>query len=195
MSSAESTSSRVSSKRALFTSPIESKNLLKPLVIAKEISTRGRLPRRSLFSPVNDENKKRRRSTSPDHDVENRGGKLRRLESPTRLPKSQSFSIAPSTSSSNLGEQFRKTLLYRTQSEMISQPGTSLSTNNLNLGYRDPLTVVVKNVRLAFGLSWEFFFQLFVSFVENSLVRFERSESKRDFQGARKVQGTCKPAR
>jgi hypothetical protein len=147
VASVESTSSRVSSKRALFTSPIESKNLMKPFVLNKEFPQRGRLPRRSLFSPVNDENKKRRRSTSPDQDSENRGGKIRRFDSPTRLPKSQSFSIAPSTSSSTFADNYRKTLLYRTQSEMISQPSTSTSTTNLNLGFKDPLTNDIKKVR------------------------------------------------
>jgi hypothetical protein len=145
MSSAESSSSRISSKRALFTSPIESNELFKPLVLPKDFTHRARLPRRSLFSPVNDENKKRQRSTSPDS--ENRVGKVRRLESPTRMPKSQSFSIAPSTSSLNLAESYRKNLIYRTQSEMFSQSSTKPGPSNVVLGYTKPLSADVKAVR------------------------------------------------
>lgn len=155
-SSAESSSSRVSSKRALFTSPIDSNELFKPLVLSKDFTHRARLPRRSLFSPVNDENKKRQRSTSPN--AENRLGKVRRLESPTRMPKSQSFSIAPSISTLNLAESYRKNLMYRTQSEMFSQTSTTTGASNVILGYTKPLCADVKAVRNSKAKLMKFFF-------------------------------------
>lgn len=133
--------SRASSKRALFTSPMQSK---KPLpVVINELPMRGRLPRRSLFSPVSDENKKRKRSNSPDQDVENREGKLRRFDSPTRMPKSQSFSVAPSSSSSSMENRLK--MLYRTQSEVFNNS----TEGSGSLGFKGPITNVEKNVRIA----------------------------------------------
>lgn len=132
--------SRVSSKRALFTSPLNSQPqpTLSLSLAPKEIPQRANLPRRSLFSP--EEQKKRKRSTSPDQDAENRCGKQRRMQSPTRMPKSQSFSMAPATST---GESFRKQLFQRTQSE-VAIPGSSQP----KLGYTEhPLPAVVKKVR------------------------------------------------
>lgn len=129
--------SRVSSKRALFTSPVEPCRPFISSLSQREITLRGRLPRRTLFSPPNDENKKRKRSTSPDGVDENRAEKNRRLKSPTRMHKSQSFSIAPSTSSSILDEHFRKRLIYRTQSETVAQKTES---TDVKLGYMAKLT-------------------------------------------------------
>lgn len=108
----------------------------------KEVSIRGRLPRRTLFSPASDENKKRRRSQSPDQDAENRGGKHRRLESPTRMPKSQSFSVAATSSTSTLDAHFRKKLFGRTQSEVMAPASSSRS---VALGFRETLTKDIKN--------------------------------------------------
>ena len=133
--------SRVSSKRALFTSPLDSKpsTSFSVAVAVKEIPQRSKLPRRTLFSP--EEQKKRKRSTSPDQDAENRCGKQMRMQSPTRLLKSQSFSLAPSTSRS---ETFRKQLFQRTQSEAVIQG----SSGKAKLGYTEhPLPPVVKKVR------------------------------------------------
>lgn len=134
---------RVSSKRALFTSPLETRNFSK-LSLPKDVPSR--LPRRSLFSP---ENNKRRRSTSPDHDTENRCGKQRRIASPTKLAKSQSFSIASTSASSAVNESFRKRLFCRTQSEIFPQLSSTQSSSApcLNLGFKDPLNDTVKRVR------------------------------------------------
>lgn len=136
-------SSRVSSKRALFTSPLDTKpsTSLSSSIAPKEVQQRAKLPRRTLFSP--EEQKKRKRSTSPDQDAENRCGKQQRLQSPTRMPKSQSFSMAPSTS----GETFRKQLFQRTQSE-VAIPGSG-GSKTTKLGYTEhPLPAVVKKVKL-----------------------------------------------
>lgn len=128
---------RVSSKRALFTSPVEPCRPLISSLSQREISLRGRLPRRTLFSPPNNENKKRKRSTSPDADNENRTEKNRRLQSPTRMHKSQSFSIAPSSSSLTFDERFRKRLIYRTQSETVAQ---KIEGTEVKLGYKEKLS-------------------------------------------------------
>lgn len=125
-------------------SPIESKMAVNLTIAPKEVPIRGRLPRRTLFSPANDENKKRRRSTSPDQDAENRGGKHRRLESPTRMPKSQSFSVASTSSASTMDEHYRKRLFYRTQSDVVPCATTSSNVNNVNIGYKEPLTKEIK---------------------------------------------------
>lgn len=121
-----------SSKRALFMSPVSN---------SASTSSRGLLPRRNLFSPQ--QAQKRRRSPSPDE--ENRFGKNRRLESPSKhqqnLMKSRSFSIAaPSTSMGSLDEHYKKTLFYRTQSEV------ALNKSSNNLGFRRPLSDVEKKV-------------------------------------------------
>lgn len=134
-----------SSKRALFTSPAKSS---KQLPSSKETSTmRGVLPRRNLFAPA--EATKRKRSPSPD--AENRFGKSRRLESPSKHPnqfltKSKSFSIAaPSTSAGSLDEHYRKTLYYKTQSEVSLHQSSDLKNN---LGFRRPLNEDEKKVKL-----------------------------------------------
>lgn len=130
--------SRASTKRALFTN--SSEKSAKPQVASKDNLACGKLPRRSLFSP--DANQKRKRSDSPDHDAENREGKLRRILSPTKLPKSQSFSMAPSSSSSSTISNVNKRLLFRTQSEIVPQA----IEGNVGLGYRQAMTDVVKKV-------------------------------------------------
>lgn len=95
---------RSSSKRALFTSP------------ASRPSTSRDLPARPLI--IYDD-KKRRRSPSPSQDAENQCGKQRRVNSPARLLKSQSFSLLPSTTTSSSLENLRVRDSYqRTQSEM-----------------------------------------------------------------------------
>lgn len=136
--------SRVSSKRALFTSPLDSKpsTSFSVAVAVKEIPQRSNLPRRNLFSP--EKQRKRKLSTSPDHDAENRCDKQMRIQSPTRLLKSQSFSLAPTTSRT---ETFRKQLFQRTQSEAVIQ-GSGGSSGKSKLGYTEhPLPPVVKKVR------------------------------------------------
>lgn len=122
-------SSRASSKRALFMSPVEEP--AKPPPAPKELPMRGRLPIRSLFSSTNDENRKRRPSRSPDHDAENRGMKFRRVDSPAKMLKTQSFSIASSSSSSR--SAINKGFLYRTQSEV------GLPMSSPVLGYKKPM--------------------------------------------------------
>lgn len=109
---------------------------------------RGLLPRRNLFSP---QNSKRKRSPSPDS--ENRFNKNRRLDSPSKyqhqlVAKSKSFSVAaPLTSSGSLDEHYRKTLFYRTQSEMVLNQSQTTESRS-NLGYRKPLSDVDKKVIL-----------------------------------------------
>jgi hypothetical protein len=74
--------SAVSSKRALFISPMKTKNDTSTLSrLNRELPTRGQLPKRTLFSPP--QNAKRKRSPSPD--VENKYGKSRRLDSPSKM--------------------------------------------------------------------------------------------------------------
>lgn len=133
------------SKRALFTSPAKTTKceILNLSRISRDIPSRGQLPIRNLFSPTH--SCKRRRSPSPDQDVENQFGKNRRLDSPSKLGKSKSFSIiAPSSSSGSLDEHFRKTLFYRTQSEMVLNQNSENTKNNL--GFRKPLSEVDKKV-------------------------------------------------
>lgn len=134
-----------SSKRALFTSPARSSKFSSSTETLP--SRGGLLARRNLFSPS--KNSKRRRSPSPD--AENRFGKSRRLESPSKHPnqllaKSRSFSIAaPTTSSGSLDEHYKKTLFYRTQSEMaLNQLNESKSSS---LGLKRPLNEDEKKVK------------------------------------------------
>lgn len=137
--------SRATSKRALFTSPLDTKpsTSLSLASAPKEVPQRAKLPRRTLFSP--DDQKKRKRSASPDHDAENRCGKQMRTHSPTRLHKSQSFSLAPSTSN---GEGFRKQLFQRTQSEAVIPGSGGSSSKPTKLGYTEqPMPSVVKKVK------------------------------------------------
>lgn len=138
--------SRNSSKRALFTSPAENQSNLSLPVASNEPATRGISARKALFSPPRDENRKRR--SSPDNDIENRR-KLRRLDSPTKFPKSQSFSIASTSSSTALNESFRKQLFTRTQSEIFPQ-ASRIATPSL--GYKEPMTAVVQKVKSSFKL-------------------------------------------
>lgn len=130
-----SVSSRISSKRALFTSPIE--NAADMPSTSRDYRAIG--PRRNLFDEM-----KRRSSMSTDGDAENRGPKKMRLESPTRFLKSQSFSIAGTSSSSSTNEsRFKKMLNFtRAQSEIIPQT----SGNNVQLGYTKPIINDVKEV-------------------------------------------------
>lgn len=127
--------SAVSSKRALFISPMKSRNDTSTLSrLNRELPTRGQLPKRTLFSPP--QNAKRKRSPSPDD--ENKYGKSRRLDSPSKMLKSKSFSIAPASSSGSLDEHFKKTLYYRTQSEAVlnqSIAGSSKSSTS-TIGFR-----------------------------------------------------------
>lgn len=117
---------------------------------SSSLSSRGVLPRRNLFSPQH--NAKRKRSPSPD--TENRFGKSRRLDSPSKhsqlISKSKSFSVAAPQQSSvmygSLEDHYKKTLLYRTQSE-VALNQTAESGRNSNLGYRKPLSDVDKKVR------------------------------------------------
>lgn len=152
---------------------------LKPITIApKEVPMRG-LPRRTLFSPVNDENKKRKRSTSPDQDAENRGGKLRRFDSPTRMTKSQSFSIAPSSSSSAIDNRLKFNMLYRTQSEIL----THSSEITGSLGYKEAMTNVVKQVKFIKLISTSYIAQLDnFFFIENPLGCFNCANFKADLK-------------
>jgi hypothetical protein len=138
-------SSRASSKRALFTSPLDTKPSTSFTVAPapKEVPQRAKLPRRTLFSP--DEQKKRKRSLSPDHDAENRCGKQMRMNSPTRLHKSQSFTLAPASSKT---ESFRKQLFQRTQSEAVIPGSGGSGAKPVKLGYTEqPMPSVVKKVR------------------------------------------------
>lgn len=113
----------------------------------RELPPRGQLPKRTLFSPPQ-QNAKRKRSPSPD--TENKYGKSRRLDSPSKMLKSKSFSIAPASSSGSLDEHFRKTLYYRTQSEALynqSIAGSSSSrSSNSTIGFRKPFSDVEKKV-------------------------------------------------
>ena len=134
--------SAVSSKRALFISPMKTKNDTSTLSrLNRELPTRG--PKRTLFSPP--QNAKRKRSPSPD--VENKYGKSRRLDSPSKMLKSKSFSIAPSSSSGSLDEHFRKTLYYRTQSEaVLNQSIVAGSSKSSTIGFRKPFSDTEKKV-------------------------------------------------
>lgn len=150
-----------SSKRALFTSPLAGTSKLTKSISTSTLSyPRSILPtRRTLFSPA--QNSKRKRSPSPDEN--NFGGKNRRLDSPSKhssqslMMKSRSFSIAaPATSAGSLDEHYKKTLFYRTQSEMVLNNSSSSTTtdantrsnNNSNLGLRKTLSEVDKKVIL-----------------------------------------------
>lgn len=124
--------SRESTKRALFTSSAEKSS--KTSVLTSDTLACGKLPRRTLFSP--DGHQKRKRSTSPDQDAENREEKR------AKLSKSQSFSVAPNPSGSMIPSYVNKRL-FRTQSEMNAQE----SRSGTRLGYKDPMTDVVKKVR------------------------------------------------
>lgn len=140
--------SAASSKRALFISPMKSRQVDSRDIArtSRDVPIRGQLPKRSLFSPQ--QNSKRRRSPSPNE--ENRYGKTRRLESPSRLMKSKSFSVAAASSSSSLNDLSKKTLYYRTQSEMVlNQSSDGIRTNN-NIGFKKPFTDTEKKVRQFF---------------------------------------------
>lgn len=144
----------------------------------KESVARGNIPRKALFSPENNENKKRRSSISPQHENENRR-KFRRLESPTKLPKSQSFSIASTSSVSIHNESFKKQLFTRTQSEIFPQACTTL-------GYKEPMTSIVTKVR--FSYSYVFRFTNYYV-LETSLVGFKCAYDEANLERTRKVQG------
>jgi hypothetical protein len=137
--------SAASSKRALFISPMKSRNDTSTLSrLNRELPTRGQLPKRTLFSPP--QNVKRKRSPSPDD--ENKYGKSRRLDSPSKMLKSKSFSIAPASSSGSLDEHFKKTLYYRTQSEAVlnqSIAGSSKSSTS-TIGFRKAFSDTEKKV-------------------------------------------------
>lgn len=143
-------SSVASSKRALFTSPLAGTSQSRENLS----SSRGVLPRRNLFSPQ--QNAKRKRSPSPD--TENRFGKNRRLDSPSKqsqlISKSRSFSNAPLTSSVTFGsleEHYKKTLFYRTQSEMaLDQPSSDCGRSNNNYRLSDVDKKVKKYIDLKF---------------------------------------------
>jgi hypothetical protein len=130
-----------SSKRALFTSPHASRSVSDLPQLARSSSSR-QLPKRSLFSPAH----KRKRSSSPDQDVENRLGKNRRLDSPSILGKSKSFSIAPTSSTGCLDDHYRKTLYYRTQSEMVLNQSSSDNKGTNNLGFRKSFSELERKV-------------------------------------------------
>lgn len=110
-----SSATRSSSKRALFTSPANAS--------AKASSSRD-LPNRLTSRPLCYDDKKRRRSPSPSQDAENQCNKQRRVNTPAKLLKSQSFSLFPSTSSSleNLRARDVRESYQRTQSEMNLMP-------------------------------------------------------------------------
>lgn len=103
------TATRSSSKRALFTSP----HYTNEPSTSRDISSR--FPRKNLFAC---DDKKRRRSPSPSHDNENRFEKQRRINSPAKLMKSQTFSVAPTAVSSSLENLRRRDIHQRTQSEL-----------------------------------------------------------------------------
>lgn len=106
----------------------------------RDVPIRGHLPKRNLFSPQ--QNAKRKRSPSPDD--ENRYGKTRRLDSPSKIMKSKSFSVAAASSSGSLDEHFRKKLYYRTQSEVTVHQ--SMADRNSSLGFRKAFTETEKRV-------------------------------------------------
>ena len=131
-----------SSKRALFISPMKSKKDTSTR-LNREMPERGQLPKRTLFSPP--QNSKRKRS--PDPDVENRYGKSWRLESPSKMLKSKSFSVAPALSSGSLDEHFRKTLYYRTQSDaVLNQSIDGSSKRSTTIGFRKAFSDTEKKV-------------------------------------------------
>lgn len=132
--------SRASTKRAMFTNSAEKSAKLS--LATTDTSARGKLPRRTLFSP--EEKQKRKRSTSPDQDAENREEKIRRISSPGKLQKSQSFSVAQNPSGSLLINNVNKRLLFRTQSDVASQA----QGHHSNLGYKQPLTDTDRKVKL-----------------------------------------------
>lgn len=136
--------SRASTKRALFVN--SSEKLSEPSAAPKEPLTRENLPRR-LFSP--DEAQRKKRSASPVEDSENRQEKHRRLLSPNRLPKSQSFSVVANSSFAVNNVNKR---LFRTQSEIVPQAGDKRPC----LGYKQPMTDVVKKVQtfVDLALTW-----------------------------------------
>ena len=119
---------RETSKRALFTSPLEKKNPISTKLTAVNIEIASRIQRskRALFSPtVNDDNK-RRRTDSGGSEMSTMSfgvGKMSRLESPNKFMKSSSFGGSAETAAAF---DFKKKLLFRTQSEVLPvQPAQS----------------------------------------------------------------------
>lgn len=112
---------RETSKRALFTSPLEKKNPVstKLTAINIEIASRVQKSKRALFSPFVNNDSKRRRTDSPDTEFSALSygqNKLSRPDSPNKFHKSSSFGGSAETSAAS---NFRKRLLFRTQSEVI----------------------------------------------------------------------------
>lgn len=130
------TLTRVASKRALFTSPLGTRSA------STSFMSQSNFPRRSLFPVDNNDSKKRRPSASPDADVENRMIKQRRVD---LMPKSQSFSIASTSTNTSMGQSFRKQLFCRTQSEAVLNSSQSMPTNGL--GFKGVLTDDIKKVK------------------------------------------------
>ncbi|KAG5667494.1 hypothetical protein PVAND_015474 [Polypedilum vanderplanki] len=125
-------------KRALFNSPVNSALPSCSRDLPKRITE---LPKR-LFSPA----QKRKRSPSPN--IENRFGKSRRLESPSKVKSvmrnlSTTASLSTASSTSSLDVYFKKTQSLRSHSEMNLNKSTTFVNEN-NLGFRKPMSETEK---------------------------------------------------
>lgn len=111
---------RETSKRALFTSPLEKINPIgtKLTAVNIEIASRVQRSKRALFSPFANDDSKRRRTDSPDNEFStiNYGQTRRPQESPNKFQKSSSFGGLAETSAAT---SLRNRMFNRTQSEIL----------------------------------------------------------------------------
>lgn len=129
-----------SSKRALFTSPAHPKET-KPNAVAGP--SRLQSFKRALFSPLNS---KRKRSDSIESNESSIAGnlvkptKVARIEnSPNKLMKSYSFSVAGTAGVESSCSMVRRGAIMRTHSEQLM---------SANVSFRQPLTEEHKRVSL-----------------------------------------------
>jgi hypothetical protein len=178
----EPSSAAGSSKRALFTSPVQSKpSISLPVHFASRDYPRPiqALPKRSLFSPA------QKRKRSPSSSTENRTEKTRRLESPTQPNRDNPLTVAPTLSS--FDETCKKRLYYNS----YPKSGESSSSNALNnsagstknpIGLRRPLTDAEKKVCIPnihwVSMSHSYLMYFLLSFSETAMGRFVRSSVK-----------------
>lgn len=153
-----------SSKRALFTSPVQPKvedsqpsTSNSASTLLSNLTTRLHKSKRALFSP-NDGSRKRNRTDSVDSDDSSlifgnllKPTKRTKIEnSPNKFLRSFSFSVAGANSSGSASDSggLHRRSLFRTQSECISQQ--SQQSSQSSVGFRQPLTEEHKRVSFDF---------------------------------------------
>ncbi|KAG5677438.1 hypothetical protein PVAND_007196 [Polypedilum vanderplanki] len=124
-------------KRALFNSPVNSALPCCSRDLPKRLTV---LPKRA-FSPIH----KRKRSPSPN--IENRFGKSRRLESPSRVKSvirnlSTTSSLSTMSSTSFLDEYFKKTQSIR--SHEVNRNKFTINVSENVLGFHKPMSETEK---------------------------------------------------